>query len=202
MLFILLIFAAMSEKELIRELKRGSYEAFDKLYASYSPQLYSFCLNYTKSESDSLSIVQDTFIRLWRIRDVLRDADSLRPLLFTIAKHNIYEAYSKRLNSVLYGEYVSYSHSECTTFADARITYLEFVSVIKEKLKKYPMTQRKVISLSRLEGYSNKEISALLQISEQTVKNQLSMGLRKLRLELAPIVGEILAILPLIILSQ
>lgn len=44
-----------------------------------------------------------------------------------------------------------------------------------------PSTQRRVIELTRLRELSNKEAAQVLELSEQTVKNQLSIGLKALR---------------------
>ena len=48
-----------------------------------------------------------------------------------------------------------------------------------------PSTQRRVIELTRLRELSNKEAAQVLELSEQTVKNQLSIGLKALRQELS-----------------
>mgnify|MGYP000640659603 CR=1 FL=1 len=44
-----------------------------------------------------------------------------------------------------------------------------------------PKTQQEIIRLSKLEMLNNQEIAEKLNYSEQTVKNQLSMGLKQLR---------------------
>lgn len=44
-----------------------------------------------------------------------------------------------------------------------------------------PPTRAKVVKLSKLEGFNNKEIADLLSLKEQTVKNQLSIGVKELR---------------------
>lgn len=59
--------------------------------------------------------------------------------------------------------------------------YDEFVSQLKSVIKELPATQRKVLELSLLHQLGNKEIAEKLLLSEQTVKNQLSIGLKKLR---------------------
>lgn len=191
----------MSERELIIQLKQGSYQAFDKLYAQYSPHLFSFCFSYTKSKSDASSIVQDTFIRLWKIRGAIRDVDSLRPLLFTIAKSYLINAYNKRVNSDLYADFVCYSNTPDLTFADSNLSYCEFVEMIKCMLKKYPATQQRVIILSKLHGLSIKEISACLNLSNQTVKNQLSLGMKRLKQELIPLKDTVLTATIILLLS-
>lgn len=48
-----------------------------------------------------------------------------------------------------------------------------------------PHTQGKVVELSRLDNMSIRDIASLLSLSEQTVKNNLTLGLKALRKLLA-----------------
>ena len=38
-----------------------------------------------------------------------------------------------------------------------------------------------MVILSRLDGYNNSEIASMLSMNEKTVKNQLSLGMKRLR---------------------
>ncbi len=65
--------------------------------------------------------------------------------------------------------------------AGVRLSYQEFVHQLETVLSELPPRQSRVIRLSRLEDKSNKEIAQILSLSEQSVKNQLSLGLKSLR---------------------
>lgn len=73
--------------------------------------------------------------------------------------------------------------------ASSRVEYDDFVARLHRELALLPETQQKVIRLSRVEGLSNKEIATKLNLSEQTVKNQLSLGIKQLRKKLYPASG-------------
>ena len=45
----------------IRNLKVGSYQAFNAIYGIYSNRLYGYCYRYTKSHEDAQDIVQEVF---------------------------------------------------------------------------------------------------------------------------------------------
>ena len=55
----------------VMQLREGSYEAFSELYMYYSNKLYSFILAQTKNVSLSEDIVQETFMKLWNMREQL-----------------------------------------------------------------------------------------------------------------------------------
>lgn len=76
-----------SEPELIRELKKGSMRAFDAIYSMYFKRLYAYCFQFTKSGEDAEEIVQDVFLRLWNVRESIRQEETLRSLLFLSLIH-------------------------------------------------------------------------------------------------------------------
>ena len=62
--------------------------------------------------------------------------------------------------------------------------YDDFRRMFFAAFSRLPETQRRVVRLSRLEGKTNKEIALQLNLKEQAVKNQLSLGVKALRLSL------------------
>ena len=56
-------------KKLVKKLKSGSYEDFNKLYTIYVDMLYNFILGLIKSPTEAEDIVQETFLRIWQTRD-------------------------------------------------------------------------------------------------------------------------------------
>ena len=50
-----------AESQLIDELRKGSYQAFDTIYRMYSKRLYAYSLQLTKSPEASEEIVQEVF---------------------------------------------------------------------------------------------------------------------------------------------
>ena len=174
------------EHTLIAELKRGSKEAFDRIYKLYAGRLLAYCVHYTKSREDAEEIVQDVFVALWNSRETIRQEETLHSLLFTISKHRVINAYRSTLNSPVYEDYVDYQNELSGEDCD-RVEYEQYVKIVKDAIRRLPSTQQRVITLSRFSQLSNKEIAERLSLSEQTVKNQLSVGLKTLRELLAKV---------------
>lgn len=173
----------MNEKQLILALKESSQQALDAIYRLYAPRLFSFCLRYTKHREDAEEIVQDVFVKLWLIRHSIRQEERLTSLLFIMAHRQLINAYRTRVNSELYTDYIALlEHVEEKQVCE--LEYHEFVMQVKRQIAKLPPTQRHIVELSRWEGYSHAEIAEKLQLSEQTIRNQLSMALKTLRINL------------------
>lgn len=169
------------ERLLIHSLKLGSTIAFDRIYQMYAKRLYAYSLQFTKSAEDAEEIVQDVFTKLWINREGIKQEDSLKSLLFTIAKHLLINAFRSKVNQQIYEDYVEYANELSTNDTTNRIEYNEFLKAVEQNIATLPNTQQKVIKLSRFEHLSNKEIAERMQLSEQTVKNQLSVGLKLLK---------------------
>lgn len=169
------------EKELISALKHGSRKAFESIYQMYSKRLYAYSLQLTKSPEDAEEIVQEVFIKLWINRAQIRQEETLRSLLFIMSKHYFINAYRAKINHPIYEEYVDYKDVLLTDNALQQLEYEEFLGIFRHSMEELPVTQKKVIQLSRMEQLTNKEIADKLALSEQTVKNQLSLGLKSLK---------------------
>lgn len=180
---------AKTEKELIKALKKGSKMAFTKLYASYAPRIRLFALRWTKNEIAAEDITQDVFIRLWNERENIHQINSINSLLFTIASHLIINAFHKTVNSPIFEDYITNIDNLPSTGNFDTLEYSNFLSSISLFIDKMPPTRSKIVKLSKLEGFNNKEIANLLSLKEQTVKNQLSIGVKELRLFIKGFLG-------------
>jgi RNA polymerase sigma-70 factor (ECF subfamily) len=170
-----------TETFLILQLKEGSFRAFDSIYRMYAKRLYAYCLQFSKSPEDSEEIVQDVFVKLWTNREHIRQEETLRSLLFIMTKHHIINAFRSRINQPVYEEYIRYKETEPVDDAHQQMEYQDFVVRFKKAVQTLPATQKKVIILSKIKELSNKEIAEKLALSEQTVKNALSTGLKDLK---------------------
>lgn len=172
-----------NEGELIRELKLGSKRAFDAIYTAYFKRLYAYCLKFAKSEEDAEEIVQDTFLYLWKMREEIRQEETLRSLLFIISKSYLIKSFHKCINSQIFEDYLTYKdHISADDKADYELEYEDYLKKVRSEMTKLPETQKKVIELSKIKQLSIKETAECLALSEQTVRNQLSIGLKSLRL--------------------
>lgn len=170
-----------NESLLIQSLKNGSYKAFDRIYQMYAKRLFAYSLQFTKSQEESEEIVQDVFVRLWTNRSKIRQEETLRSLLFIMTKHYLINAFHTKVNQPEYEEYVHYRNELSVDDTSHHLEYEEFLMKFHAILKALPETQQKVITLSKMKQLTNKEIAEKLSLSEQTVKNQLSLGLKILK---------------------
>ncbi len=172
----------MNEIEtLTQALKNGSRQAFDRIYHYYFPQLYAYSLKCSKRVEVAEEIVQETFVQLWLSRATIRETDKLDRLLIVIAHHKLLNAIRRTATTPAFADYVDYENAISTSSSgETAVEYEEFLTLLHHALATLPETQRRVVELSRLEGMKTADIARTLNRSEQTVRNQLSLGLKAL----------------------
>lgn len=165
---------------LIDSMRQDSPKAFDILFERYSKELYAYSLQFTKSAEEAEEIVHDVFLCLWTNRKRLKSVDSLRPLLFQMSKYRLINAFRARVGSPVFEEYVELMDKRADV-SHLPLEYEELVSQIRHYLSLLPRQQKLIVEMAKLEELTPAEIAIKLDISVQTVRNQLSTGMKKLR---------------------
>lgn len=169
-----------NESKLIASLRSGSVHAFDALYDMYYRRIYGYCLNFTKSQKDTEDIVQEVFIKLWLNRKSIYVDESISNYLFSIAKNKLISILRTNIGSPHYEDYIDYCET-IGTEDESLLEYKEFADMVERGISKLPPMQQRIVRLSKFAYMSNKEIAHLCNITEQTVKNQLVSGLKRIR---------------------
>lgn len=173
-------------KSYIKELRKGSHKAFNAIYDMYADKLYGFAFAHTKSREMANDIVQDTFMKLWNMRETLSVEGSLQAMLFTMSHNKMIDTFRAQINKVEFEDYVEYSENADLddNAIEKKIYYDDFLKALKLCKNLLPNRQLEIFEMSREHGKSIVEIANQLKISEQTVKNQLTSAMKTLRTEL------------------
>ena len=176
----------LSDKELFDNVREDNTQAFSVLFDRYGDILLSFILKRIGSLSDAEDILQDVFTSLWNRRHKIEIEDSIYPYLFKAAKYEVIDwmvhdqkriSHFERLVLPLENEPVGGSNS------DEKLMVKELSFLLDNEVAKMSTTMQSAFNLSRVEGLSIKEIAFRLSISEQTVKNNISLALNRLKVK-------------------
>jgi len=98
---------ALSEKEELELLKKGSSPSFESIYHRYSGKLYNFVMKVSKGDTYiAEELVQRTFIKVWETRKYVNPDKSFISYLCTIAKNMLLNEYEHQTVQYIYKEYV------------------------------------------------------------------------------------------------
>ena len=180
----------MSEEQLIKDIKNNPH-LFETVYELHYQTIFNYCYRRISSFDDSKDITSETFLKAYlNIHKFKWKGIPLLSWLYRIATNeiNLYyrsQKYKPKLLSETYNEFIIYSNStSLDKERESAETELEkhqqFLSIQKE-LKKLPLKYQEVISLKYFEKLKIKEISAVINKKEGTIKSLLSRGISKLK---------------------
>ena len=160
----------------------GRKSAFEHLYHKYSNRVFNLSFFLLKDTGWSEDVVQDVFVKLWEHRADLRSDQSLWTYLYVMTKrHALNKLRSvKRSNACFERLWTQISTSADSSLHDM-VVAKELNENINKLLRLLPSQQRMVFSLSRLEGFSHREIAEQLNISPNTVKNHIVQAAKYLK---------------------
>jgi len=171
------------ESELVMMLKQRQQSAFNYLYDHYSSSLYSVIVSIVPDRELANDLLQEVFVKIWR---QIETYDNNKGRLFTwmlnIARNASIDAirsknYQHSLQNTELTDNV-YSVGSTETNTD-KIGLRKIVEKLKEEY-------RILIELSYFQGYTQEEISKMLELPLGTVKTRLRTALTQLKQVIKP----------------
>ena len=178
---VLVTLSKKQDRELVELLIGGSRDALGELYARYKKRLMYTCIQYLRDDIDAEDIVHDIFLQLWEKRHYLNPELSFLGYMQTIVQNNIlkkirhFDVHSRFSKNILTYEIDSTNETEDTIIAN------DYARLLDKLIERLPPKQKEIFRLSRIEGRTYKEISELLHISDENVRNQISLALKKIK---------------------
>ncbi|MCE6992623.1 RNA polymerase sigma-70 factor [Dyadobacter sp. CY323] len=172
----------VSDIELFEKLCRDDdLSAFKALFERYWLKLYAAAKSRLANEDEAKDCVQDVFLNIWSKRSTLTVPDSVKAYLFISLKNKILNTIQHRLTDERhrqrYLEEVDNRYQE----TDPGLEMSELEDVIKDEVSRMPEQMRRIFILSKDEGLTGAQIADMLSISHQTVRNQISTSLKRIR---------------------
>ncbi len=171
----------LTDEQLVILLKDGDQAAFAEIYSRYAESLAGFAASKLYSLDDARDLLHDLFVKLWENRGQLNITSNLQTYLFTVVRHRIIDKIRKNITRQDYAAMLQYLDTGHQPGVEQQIAEKELKQQINNALNELPPRVKEIYQLSRNENLSNSEIAAKLNLSEQTVKNQLSVALKHLR---------------------
>ncbi|MDR3610386.1 MAG: RNA polymerase sigma-70 factor [Ignavibacteriaceae bacterium] len=165
---------------LILLIKKGDQDAFKTFFTLFYGDIYRFLFKYLSNNSDAEDICQETFIKFWQQRQNIDNSSYPRAYLYKIAKNLAFNCSTRKPPSVSYDndlKIVSLAGKDPQLEYDNKNLAEECRKIINDLPERCRMT----FILSRYEGLDYSEIAETMDVSLQTVKNQMSKAINYLK---------------------
>ncbi|MCD8164992.1 MAG: RNA polymerase sigma factor [Bacteroides sp.] len=142
-------------------------------------KLQHIAMKFMENEEDAEDVVQESFIKLWRLRDKILTYDSVEAMAVTIVKNTAVDVLRSRKyhggEEQMSGVESGYrTPGEWTEQQDA-------VHCIRQLIDKLPSLQQVTIRMKDIEGYEIHEIAEITGTSVENVRVNLSRARKKLK---------------------
>lgn len=155
---------------LVKAAKKGNQEAFVQLFQKYEAVLYNMGRKFLVNEEDLADCMQETALDAYKNLKQLKQPEYFNTWLCRILINNCKKQLTKQKNL----DYQSLLMNQGSATTQA----LEIRSMLLELDSKYSMP----LVLYYYNGFSIKEISEILSLPVNTVKNHLARGKQLLKI--------------------
>jgi len=174
-----------SDSEIIRRIRQGDKQEFEKLFRSSYVSLVRYAKRILKDHDTAEEIVQDLFFRLWQDRVNLKIESSLNGYLFrSVHNRSLHFIEHQKVVDRHAGE-IAASAEQTTEPVTEAIYYSELQSKVAKVLDRLPERCSVIFRMSRFEGLKYNEIAEKLSVSLKTVEANMGKALKEFRKALA-----------------
>lgn len=159
----------MDELKLVEESVNGNSIAQKKLFEKFAPKMMFVCLRYCKEQNDAEDALQEGFIKVFSNLAKYKNDGSLEGWVRRIMVNSCLDLLrkNKKLENQAALDDLDFKIHD-NSLASDNLQAEDLYNIILKLPKGYQV----VFNLFAIEGYSHKEISELLNISEDTSKSQ------------------------------
>lgn len=146
---------------------------FNSFYNDNYSCIYRFCLQWTGNSDDAKDIAQEVFTELFERLTKQVDFINPRAWVYRVAYHRCINLH-KRKQRVIYGEPLI-AQADVDDSLERREQFLR----VRKAIDKLSEKERALVILYK-EGFSYKEMSAVIEINENSVGKTLSRAIDKM----------------------
>lgn len=143
-----------------------------------APMLYRIAFHILEQQDEAEDAVQETFLKLWEIRDKLDDVESAKAYSIRILKNECLDRLRKAKKSVPADQVLV---REPISPTDEQIDARRRLEKVLGAIKSLPDSQKQVLLLRTVEGLSYREISEKMGMSQLTLRVLLTRARGALR---------------------
>lgn len=154
-------------------------EELEAYIQTYGKDLYSFCCSMTHNRQEADDLYQDTFLKLYEIKDDVVIEKNPKSFLMSLSV-NLYRNYKRKLSirQKIVGIGLSLEENAVDIpsgekMTEERIVEQEVCRIVRQTVKKLPDKYKLPILLFYMEDLAVTDISQILELPEGTVKSRI-----------------------------
>ncbi len=155
----------------------GDSAAAAALIEACSPRLYRFFLAQALSRVDADDLLQETWLRIHRVRHTYRPGEPALPWFYAIARHVRIDHYRRAMRRTISAIELEQRAKASAAFADKP----DKAHDLETLLAPLSQSQREVLEMLKVTGMSLEEVARATSSSVGSVKQKVHRAYKKLR---------------------
>jgi RNA polymerase sigma-70 factor (family 1) len=168
-----------------KEFQHGSKDAFKAIYDKHWQALLRYTYSIVADQDIAKDILQEYFMEIWEKRSSLPVPQNMEAFLLFVLKHRILNALRKEQIREKHINIFSSLKQAATDDAVANtLLFKEAYETLLSQVNQLPPRMKHVFRMKHFENMEVDEIAATLNVSGQTVRNQLNEASHRLKTRL------------------
>lgn len=170
------------DRLVFQRIAQGDARAFAEFYEAYAVKLALYVARFLGSDLWAEEIVQDTFVKLWSIRDTIGEIKYPAGFVYRMIANRVKDHLKHREHEVrLQQHMVRYLQQANTNATQDLVDYQMGEKLFRKAIQQLPAQRALVFKMRHEQGLSYDEIASELGLSRHTVRNLLNLALQNIR---------------------
>ncbi|WP_225869541.1 RNA polymerase sigma factor [Pedobacter psychroterrae] len=162
-------------------MKQGNHSAFTEIYNRYWAVLFRHARKMLYDDNEAADVIQEIFTKLWHKAPDLMINTSLSSYLYKAVRHKVITLVNKSKLKTAHLNSLADFIDQGVSSTDEYIQLKQLADSIESEINKLPKKMREIFELSRKEELSYQEIADRLEVTDHTVRKQISNALKILK---------------------
>ena len=175
-----LYISVMEDTDLIQAVKAGEAGAFQTLVEQYQDRVINTCYGFVRDREDAKDIAQEVFIEIYQSLEKFREEAKLSTWIYRISVTKSLDFLRRKNRKKRMGQFKKLFNIDDVAERieqpsgnnpDKNMEARERAQILQQAMDRLPENQKIAITLSKYEGFSNKEISEIMNTSVSSVES-------------------------------
>ncbi len=165
-----------ADAALLERSANGDAGAFAEFVALHQDSVFRFLRTLTHEQADAEDAMQEAFVSVWKNAAAYRGGRTARPWLFSIARNALRRQYRRRAGEPEQTEPLDSLGAQAGWGTGDQASLLNALAdrdLLTRALVSLSTSDREILVMRELEGFSGEEAAELLELSVPAVKSRL-----------------------------
>jgi RNA polymerase sigma-70 factor, ECF subfamily len=170
-----------TETEMLFCLQSDDQRDFSRLYDRFSPVLFSIILKWIKDREQTENLLQDTFVKAWRNRNLYDAAKGrLFTWLYRISRNICIDHLRSTVNKKMILAFPE-EEGAVAKMLPAKESLLTDTIGLRKLVNALRREEKEVVELMYFKGFTQRQIAETMNIPLGTVKTRMNKAIKELR---------------------